>query len=184
MASSSTYKEKLKEILRMKSAAASAVYRRAVILIDVFNDRDFRADLGNADDFKAADALDQYCDDLPYQFLDLQAMVDAVPESSEWKKRSLREIYEQSRMAAKERDADSRPLKPRRTVTVKEHEEVLTQCKAAESRAKHAADMLEEKRKSYEELSKECAALRQENAELKGRIKELERIVGRELAAA
>lgn len=177
MKSNDTYKQKLRQALQMRSKAGSATYDRACLLVQVFDDTEFRADMGNADDFRAADALDEYCDDTAFKFLDLKTMLAAVPDKAEWSKHSLREIYNKAFERQERQNSES---KPRRSVTVKDYDDLENRCKAAEQRAKHGQQMLDETRHNYDELLAENKRLRTENSELRGRILELERIVSRD----
>lgn len=179
--SKASYKVKLEQAAAINSRNASDVYKLAKLLREVFEDRDFRADIGNVDDFKAAAILDEHVKNAPWSYLDLHAMLEAEPNQAAWATRGLREIYQSSRERAATPPAAPRT---RRTVTTKEYDELATQLKAVEAREKYVAKRLDESRKTYEELAAENEDLKRRLAEAHGRIMELERLVKREWAAA
>lgn len=178
MASKPNYKAILKTLSRMKSDAASALHERATLLVEVFDDRDFRSDLGNVDDFKAAKVLDEYVDDTPYTFLALRTMLAKYPVADTWATQPLGELYHE----AHAREPAEATKRTRTVATKKEVEELATAKKAAEGRARYLETQLTEERRSREELIEENRALRRELHIAHGRITELEKIVAREMA--
>ena len=173
MKSKSTYKDILKRVLELRSRASLVIYERTQLLNEVFDDTDFRADLGNADDFKAASALDRYVDDTPYGFLQLRSMLKAFPERKQWEKMTLRDIYQQTLEANRPKREVSRPAVKRAT---KEDLETLeTRAKTAEARLKHTEQLLQDRTKSYEELLEENRELRRENRDLRAKLQAYEK---------
>lgn len=172
MTSKHTYKDTLKEVLKMRSKASLSVYDRGKLLLSVFDDRDFRADLGNVDDFHAADVLDKYLDDLPYMFLDLRSMIEKFPARDDWSKKTLRDIYEET---MKTDDAEDKPKRQQNRATKKEVEELTNTIKAQASRLNFTEQLLNERTKTCEELIAENKELRRQIAVAEGRIQELER---------
>ena len=48
------YKQKLLQARELRAQNSSNNHRRVCLLVEVYDDRDWRADLGNVDDMKAA----------------------------------------------------------------------------------------------------------------------------------
>jgi hypothetical protein len=184
MKSKTSYKKILEQARSMRSTAVSAIYDRVKLLDEaVFNDADFRADIGNADDFKAGEYLNEFLDDVAYTFLQLRAILTAFPDRAQWEGKSLGEL----RGATLQQHAEHQPEPAkvtRRTVTIKEHEKAIEEAAKQTARAKHYETMLVETRQSYDELLKENRELRHQLSVAEGRIVELERLVGRDLQAA
>lgn len=181
MQSKQSYKNTLQEILKLKSANASKLYERVQLLVAVFHDRDYRLDLGNVDDFKAADTLDVYLDDTPFGFLDLAAVLKHFPSRKEWTQTSLRELHAKACELSK---PESPVRKSRPAATLKQVEELETAKKAAEGQVKFLQTQLQETRLTYDELLAENRDLRKQLHIAEGRIAELEKLLQRDFATA
>lgn len=175
MKSKQTYRDKLRQVqdlslLNKKNIGGNA-FERVTLLVDVFEDRAFRHDMGNLDDAKADDELSKFIPDLPASFLSMRAVLERFPHREDWETRGPRELYFQLK---EEADAlkPERTKRPRKGVTVKEHERALNELSEHRAMLKHAQSELDILRKENQEL-------REENATLKGRIAELEKSVER-----
>ena len=91
---SKPYKKLLLEARRLRTATGTNAYRLAVILCRVFEDTDFRADNGNADDLKLCRILDDYCQPLTLEFIELKAVLAKFPNEADWKDGKLRRMYD------------------------------------------------------------------------------------------
>lgn len=165
----SEYKLKLIVVSEMKAQSKGLLYDRVKILNEVFDDRDFRAEAGNLDDFKADEHLSAYVDDTGFTFLQLRAILEHFPNRAAWEKRKLAEMYDEMRDAkAKLNKQERQPTAPRRRVTAAEFD----QAQEEKSRAQVIA---QQSREQLHKVTDEADALRAEVARLQGRISELER---------
>lgn len=173
-----TYKQRLKKHGELKSAMsqqrdslALSAYDRIKLLCEVFGDAEFRADLNLIDDGQAADWLDKECGDLGHPFLTLKAAYERHPQRESWRNATVYELSIDALAAEEEADREASP--PQRSVnrvTKAQYDEMAERAKHHEYRA--------------DQLSRDVAALREENAELRrdiavaqGRIQELERML-------
>lgn len=180
-----SYKQKLAEARKLIKTGCLALYDRVSVLIDVFNDREFRVAEGLEDDGKAADYLTEgYLPDTDWDFLNLRALMEFAPNREKWGGGKLKRLY--AEMIEARRKANTKEGAPivRNRVTKEEYEKVQLGLKHAEARATHLQDRVTETLDLIERLRTENRELREENALLKGRIQELERMLTRELAAA
>ena len=76
------YRKLLLEASELRAQGGRSAYQRTKLLVQVFKDRDFRAEAGNVDDFRAAEVLDEYVEDLALSFLELRAMYEHFPKES------------------------------------------------------------------------------------------------------
>lgn len=176
------YKSKLQECLRLRGEGGLSAYRRARLLCDVFEDREFRADLGNADDLKMASALDEYVEDLCLDFLDLRAMVAFAPNESQWMDGRLKRLHAEMLAAQSQATSRGESKKPRKAATVKQLEAAEKRVEELSETARHYRSEVEELRSKLSEATDEIRRLQRENARLEGRISELERL-GKAVAA-
>lgn len=172
--SEATYKAKLLNAKSMRGKGGFAAYDRVTLLNSVFDDRDFRADIGDVDDFRAAAVLSDYTEDLAFKFLELRAMLGYYPERAQWKDGKLRTMYEEMRVAQRAADAD--PRKRSRTVVTREQYDAVSADKDhAEARAKFLDGELARSRDRIADLERENGDLKHALARAEGRIEELER---------
>lgn len=172
------YKSTLLKVLELQSNAALLIYQRIKLLCEVFDDRDFRLDLGNADDFRAAAVLDRYLDDTPWTFLELRAVFVKFPQAADWRERSLREMVAVLVVPPTRHES----IKTRQVISQQEHECVVTELKAARAAHQFTKQLLQERVQSYEELLAENKLLRQELEAARTRIRELETTLETQLA--
>lgn len=176
MKSNATYKKTLLKVRELLSAARRDLHAIVTNLVAVFNDRDFRADNGNADDFKAADVLNEFLGDWRLKFLDAKALLEEFPKAADWETTTVDAMLDQVRQR---RQPEEKAKKTFHRVTQKEFEQEQEQRKSAESRAKFQAEMANERAKTIDELLAENAQLKRDLARAEGRIEELERQLSR-----
>ena len=102
--SAENYKQWLIEARELRSKGGQSAYRRAQLLTAIFDDRDFRADLGNCDDFKADEYLADLIEDLCVTPAELRSMLQHFPSETAWQDGRLR------RMLKEVEEANSRPI--------------------------------------------------------------------------
>lgn len=166
----------------MLKSSKTALHDRVVLLVEIFDDRDFRADNGNFDDFEAAILLDRYLEDTSVSFLEARAILEVFPNPADWAKMSLRDLYEKALEKQKPIGEDL-PKRTRRAVTMKELEDAELATKEYASRCAFLTKEKTGLEKKVAELEAENRRLVVENANLEGRIVELERICNREFAS-
>lgn len=176
-ASVKPYKTLLLECLRLRTLGRRNLHRRMKLLLTIWDDPEFRADNGNLDDFKAADLLNQYVEDSPFEFLDLRQIFLCFPRAKMWRENSIHRLYAQwmaKRATSKERELTGakRPASPQ---VRKQLEDNLQ--KAREELGRVKAQRVSE----VDQLRARIAELEEENRRLRARIIELEtRLNGRE----
>lgn len=175
MAKRSGYKKKLINVSELKASGIERLHERVKLLVEVFEDHDFRTDI-NGDDFAMSAALDKYVDDCALSFLELRSVLQSFPDPDEWKKTSLRQLYANavSRSSAPNVAGDE-PKPERRSVTIKQFDELSDRLKDESCRANSLFVEITE-------LRSENRRLLAENARLEGRIAELERMSDRQMA--
>jgi len=168
------YKQLLIQAGRMQAKTRD----RIKLLVEVFEDGQFRADLGGADDVQAAKVLDGYVKDLAITFLESHAVLMRFPDAEDWKSGDLRGMYQTVRDESRAlRDEDENGRKSPRRITIIEHEKIVAENSELEGRNKYLQS-------EVNHLRTENASLREQIATLKGRLTELERIAKLEPAAA
>lgn len=186
MASISGYKKLLIEAKRLVGQAGLAAYDRATLLNKVFEDPAFRADTGAVDDYALGEVLDAYVSDLAVDFMELKNLLDHFPNREAWGTGNLKRMRVE--MIAARREA-SRAEREQAGETITRTRRTHQEFKELEHEKDVAERQLESSRRDNESLvqevarlKKEAADLRIENAQLTGRITELERVLKRELA--
>ena len=167
------YKAALLEVRRLRGKAGRSAYSRAKLLVQVFEDRDFRTDNGNCDDFKAAALLDDYVEDLCLTFLDLRGLL----ARNSWREGRLMKMQQQM---LKENNKSIPSGKPR--VVVGNLRQKLEQQLEEARRAKAVVDS--QRVSERDQLQARVAELVAENAALKARVEELERLLSMSSQAA
>lgn len=178
------YKDILREVSEMLSHVRCDLYAITKKLCQVFEDSDFRADLGNADDFRAAEALDKHVCDLGFTFLELRSVLQMFPTAEAWAKKPLRDLYAAVIEDHRQRQASDKPTVVHKRVTRKEYEELADKLKTAEVVKRNAEERFQEKLQTIEELLEENQSLKRQLAVAEGRIQELERLLSRNRESA
>lgn len=177
-----TYKALLLEARNLRGQSGLNAHRRAILLTQVFSDHAFRAEVGAVDDYAVAAFLDAEVEDLCLSFLELAAILRHFPDSSQWADGKLRTLYEaacdKEKGEAKKIAADA-PKRSRRTVTIKELETAESRVAEAEAALRHQERASAKVVSELDQIRAENQALRLENATLRGRIEELEKVLSR-----
>lgn len=152
------YKRLLLEALELRGLGGKSAYRRTKLLVQVFADRDFRAEAGNVDDFRAAEVLDEYVEDLALSFLELRAMIEHFPRESQWSEGKLRSMYKEVMEAGGQPE---REIRPRHKISLAQFAELEDKFRKEQARVK--------------ELQKQNAQLRSELDQAQTRLRRLEK---------
>lgn len=178
-----SYKKLLLEAKELRGKSGLAAHRRATILVSLFDDADFRADIGASDDFVVESFLDELVEDLVLKFLELRAMLAEFPDSSDWNDGKLATLYakaeERIRTRKPERETPARSVT---RVTREQYDALKAEKQDAEARLAFVERQSTQATSALSKLQQENQELRLENERLKGRIEELERLVGRKAA--
>jgi len=154
------WKQKLLQAREMRDNARAIAYDRVKLLMEVYDDADFRLEYGNRSTEKLAAILDDYVDDLDYDFLDLAAVMRQFPNREDWQTTKLSRLYQQMIDAGKRQAAEDRPPQRRTAPTptqLKQENETL-QHKLAEEQAKRrqAEQRLDAIRRHAPEVTLPC----------------------------
>lgn len=159
------YKQKLLRQRELAQAQAGLygtigglTYDRVKLLVEVFLDKDFRADSGSPSDDTAAKVLDAEVLDLGFEFLQLHDIFQTNPDRKMWEDVLLADLYLATLESHKQATKDD-PIATRWSTTKKEFDAVA----ADRDHQKAVASKLgQEKKQSVSEL----ASLRQQVADL------------------
>ena len=160
------WKQLLREAKQLSSKIGVNVYRRTKILIEIFEDAEWRAEVGVRDDLQAAEWLDAEFKGIALKFLQLRAILGEFPQKEQWAEGDLQTMF-----------ASVKPAKPaeqtgrtRKAIKLADFDEVC----ADRDHYKERTAYLDRR---IQELEAERDEHRQEIARLQGRIQELERLV-------
>ena len=169
------YKAKLLAARKLRGDTAAYNFQRVGLLVEVFNDREFRADLGNLDDLAAGERLDAEVTDLGFEFLQLRAILERFPTEEDWRNRLLVEMW-QTVLTERATPTEDRPQKTRRTATVAELDRVKEQAEALRIEVEQLRPAAEARETLHQQLARahrRIGELEQENAELRAQIDDL-----------
>jgi hypothetical protein len=173
----SPWKKKLIQAEGLTGNLGRTVYQRTKLLVEVFDDAEFRAEAGCRDDIKAADFLtDKYCGGVALHFLDLRDMLMHFPEESMWEKADFYEMHGQvieARDAKKAAEEGRKPPQKRHVVTRREFDQVKQQLEGKEKELESSRVLVKELFDRIAGLERENAHLREENGRLKSQLSEL-----------
>lgn len=183
------YKKLLLEARELRTKLRAEIglrtYQIMAILMQVFNDQDFRADHPSgdgkpADDLKAGQVLDDFVfDDTGLEFLQLRAMLDHYPHQRQWKSGRLQRMYRD--MMAARRGSPVRKERPKEVLTKAEFEAVRRASERQRVMLESANKQIEAARENAVVLQSQCdqaeAAIEEAVSEvekLRRRVRELE----------
>jgi alpha-D-ribose 1-methylphosphonate 5-triphosphate diphosphatase PhnM len=174
-----SYKKKLTEARKLLTQGCLSLYDRVRLLIEVFEDREFRVQENLESDDAAGNWLTEgyLSDTADWDFFALKNLMDHAPNREQWGSGKLNRLYAEMLEAKKaQHNTENQPAK-RTRITREEHEEVKKALQHEQAQVKYLRDQ-------HSEVLEENQKLREEVALLKGRIQELERMAKLELAAA
>jgi len=163
-----TWKTRLLAAKKLDGRIGVCIYRRTKLLAAIFEDSEFRAEVGARDDLEAADWLDAEFKGVALKFLQLRAMLAEFPRESQWADGDLQKMY----AAVKPVAATEKTTRTRTSIKVADHEKVCQERDHFQARVTY----LEER---ITELERERADHRQTIAKLQGQVEELERLLDR-----
>ena len=152
------YKKLLLEALELRGQGGKSAYQRTKLLVQVFQNREFRAEAGNVDDFRAAEVLDEYVEDLALRFLELKAMIEHFPKERDWSEGKLRSMYKTVMEAG---SAPEREIQRRHKISLQQYAELEEKYKKELARNR--------------QLQKQNAQLKSELDQVQTRLRRLER---------
>ena len=159
------WKTLLLEARTIDARLTTCLYRRTKLLCEIFDDAEFRAEVGARDDLQAAAWLDAEFKGVALKFLQLRAILAEYPQESHWRDGNLQDMFEAIRPTLPE----ERPERTRKAVKVVDYKEACSERDHYKTRVKFLDEQLTQLQKEREEHQ-------QEIARLKGRIEELERL--------
>lgn len=197
---SQTWQQSLAKAREMRGHAGAALYDRMVLLVNVFEDSDWRLRTGVTDESKWLDMLNEEVSDVFLTFGELRDMLAYAPERAQWtdgRLDKLRAKMIEDRRAAKRKEKEDageagEADKPVRNYVTKEdlatveHEKAQVEQKLmiVEGEHKSLAERVRELEAENRKLRADNLLLVRDNARLEGRVAELERMVRGEFAAA
>lgn len=171
------YKQKLLEARELRKQSGVLVYDRVALLCEVFEDRDFRIDLGQVDDLAAAKVLDAEVADLCFEFLQLRELMTTFPDRDIWQKLTLGTMWQK---VLETRPAREEPIRKRRVVSQAEHkavEEQLRQARDKAAKLKAVADRVPSLERALADSQTRIDQLESENASLRRALSESRSLV-------
>ncbi len=130
-----TYKKLLLKCLALRKQGGKSAFERTKLLVSVFENQEFRLDNGNLDDFKLAEVLDQYVEDVFLDeenvFLKLKAMLDHFPNESQWESGKLRTMYNEM---LESRLLPTKEVKPRKAASLAQVADLKNQLRQEKAR--------------------------------------------------
>ena len=180
-------KKRTRELLaRMKKLAAEGkenLWERIKVAAELVADHDWIASDHNGDELRAKDAIQmEYFHELngTYTLGVLLAIYAEFPDESTWQEyrynlSAMRALWEEARVS----DEESRT---RTSIKKADYDKVVEDLEVAAARAKQTQELLEKRSQELSELIAQNRELERENAILRGRIEELERLVSRQTA--
>lgn len=173
------YKQWRNRCLELRSVGGSSAFERATLLVQIFNDADFRIDNGNADDMKAADVLDDLIDDIGFSFWQVRKMLDRYPKQEQWQSGRLRAMYRDmidADMKAKNAErAANTTARPR--IKKADFEKVETEAKQKSAQVEILSEKSTKQISQIDTLQAENRLLKDENEKLKAENKRLQQRV-------
>jgi DNA repair exonuclease SbcCD ATPase subunit len=168
---------KLKKVDDLIARSNASLYDRVKLLVEIWEDKDFLAH-HDGDIDKAEAMLDTKLGDYGIGFFEAQAILKHFPQRPHWVGNSIRAMLAKALEAeeASRKEAKS-PVTRKGPVPRKEHQEIVQQLEQSKKRVDGLQD-------ETGRLRAEIERLREENAMLKGRVAELERILNHQLAGA
>jgi len=177
-----TSAQALARLATLSEDAGTNYYERIQLADQLMQDRNWLATNFKSDDYAAAEMLEtKYFHDLSGSMTVwmLLHIYRKFPNQADWKaqKYHLRTLY-----AMCKPPANTSPT-VKRTIKVADYEKVEQQVKETKFQLQQKTKALEVRESELEILKKKVTRLERENAELHGRVNELERILSKKLAS-
>lgn len=170
------WEQKLKKVDDLIARSNASLFDRVTLLVEIWDDKDYLAH-HDGDIEKAESMLDSKLGDYGIGFFEAQAILKHFPNRPHWVGNSIRT------MLAKALEAEEAVRKEAKTPVVrkgpvprKEHQEIVQQLEQSKKRVDGLQD-------ETGRLRAEIERLREENAMLRGRVAELERVLQGQLSA-
>ncbi len=179
-----SYKQKLIELSKRLAKRRGDTHEIATLLVSVFHDKSFRDDLGDADDDKLGEALDKYAVEASgLRFHQLRWLLENKPAKADWQAwdgKPLVEMYDEARAEARAKTNGEREQVKVQRVTREQYEALGEEKKHVEAQLKFQKQQTTEALTQTERLEKRVRELEEENARLRGRIEQLEKLTAQQ----
>jgi len=186
MSTQMKWSQKLIKNGELRTKGALLLWERTNLLVEVYEDEEFRLHCLEVIKRNPEDRLDDDCDDTGFSFLDLMSVMKRFPEKEQWEDKHPKRLLAQIIADGKEKRRKENPTERPRP-SKKELEELARELTAAKAQVNTIKADREEQVQSlqqrYEVLRRENQELTRKLSHAEGRIAELERVVSRELAA-
>ena len=181
MAAKRSWKKLLEKVESLFAEGRVNLYATTVLLVKIFNDRDFRHEVKLESDYDASDWLDKYITDTDLTLLELRKVLEQFPDESQWKETTIWKLYAATKKTTEERAETPAVNRTAWKERAKNAEEKLAD---SEFKCKRLESSDSDNRKRSIDYEQKIRDLENENAVLTGRIEELERLYKRELVTS
>lgn len=165
------YKLKLLQARQMRDDSRATIYDRVSLLVEVYNDAEFRAEHGNRSTEKLVGILNDYVDDLAYDFLDLAAILRHFPDRAIWQSTKLSRMYSQMIESHKQRIAEDRPPVRRTAPTPTQLKQQVSETESKLAAEKRRADEAERRVEEIRQQSVLGTATPKPNGRVNGSVR-------------
>lgn len=160
----SKFKELLIELGNLAKSAKSSVFRRAQIIVMLVKDKDGWSNLSAEDEGQVRQKLQRFIDELGFSVDDLMVMIDFEPNAEVWQTKRLRDIRDEAYANRVQHGQPDRPKKSQPLVD------------ALRKQLSEARELIGSMKQQHR---KEVNALKQENRQLKHRLRIVEKAIGK-----
>lgn len=195
MPAKTSWKKLLQKVEDLFGEARVNLHAITVLLVKIFDDREFRHDIGIDDDYLVSDWLDKYITETNLTFIELRAVLIEFPDENQWKETTIRDLYE--RTLKKTEETTEAPVvnrtawKKKAQESIEELEEVELENARLKKRETNNCERLSVYEREIRDLKasfereirnlkdlyeQKIHTLKEENALLHGRIEELEKL--------
>ncbi len=119
-----SWKKLLLQAKKLNTKIGMWIYRRTKILLEIFDDAEFRAEIGLRDDLQAAEWLDKEFKGVALKFLQLRAILNEYPDEKQWMDGDLQTMFNSIKPNKPEIE---KPPRTRQSVTLAEYKMVCEQ---------------------------------------------------------
>jgi len=181
-----TTKQHLIKLRALAKQGGETIYERVTLARSVLADLDYLAEEHQGDELRCREYLTR---EFFHGWLDVNKLLmilDVFPLAEQWQARkyNLDRLYGETIASRKDAAKESTDKPKRASCTIAEMAEVRDELEHAEKRIEFMTRTVADKDGMIAGLQQRIRELEQENAELRGRIRELERVVSRDFASA
>lgn len=177
-----TVKSMLAKLKTLANCAGETLHERVRLASAINADREWLEEACNGDEYQAAEILAEHFQDVCHgrlNMLSLLNLYNKMPDLKDWRKYRFNVMAMLDAIAINE----DRVPSDRRRATIKDIEERDDKIKELEYHVTRDKQELGDKVAEIEKLRVRIGELSEENARLRGRIEQMEKVMNRELAA-